>query len=461
MKETILCLLILLSGSVFARHTPEKPSYHPIQTDVQGKILPWFDKDPGKSYDHIIGKVWSFRDTIRPDLNGLPYYMNHQVWKKDFNDSRGIGRDQIPMALSSWRVLYAYTGNVRILNNMLFQVDYYLSHSLSPADCKWKNLPFPYNTLIYSGIYDGDMIVGKGFTQPDKAGSFGCELINIYKLTEKSIYPDAAVGIANTLSENMVAGDKEHSPLPFRVNAFTGQTGMMNEGTADEITYAYTSDWVGTMKLFSGLITLGKGNTSKYERSFKTLPDWMQKYPLKENKWGPFFEDVGTWSDTQINAITFAQYILENPSLFPDWKVLSRNSMNWYMVNDNGESTYPNGETWMTDRYGDFVRHYLNAMAAFPELAPADQNHLVRSTSVIREIVYTAAEIRYKTFDNHSTEVLRLKSKPTLVQVGDIQLTETDGKPKNDQWLWVAQQAGGVLKIEHENNNKISIHLTD
>jgi len=50
----------------------------------------------------------------------LSYHMNHQVWKKDHNDSRGIGGDQISMALSSWRLVYAYTGNERILDNMRF-----------------------------------------------------------------------------------------------------------------------------------------------------------------------------------------------------------------------------------------------------------------------------------------------------------------------------------------------------
>ncbi|MBA7588400.1 hypothetical protein ES708_30456 [subsurface metagenome] len=60
--------------------------------------------------------------------------MNHQVWKKDVNDYRGIGGDQIQMALSSWALLYSYTGNKRILENMKFMADYYLTHSLSGPD---------------------------------------------------------------------------------------------------------------------------------------------------------------------------------------------------------------------------------------------------------------------------------------------------------------------------------------
>ena len=77
--------------------------------------------------------------------------------------------------------------------------DYYLAHSLSPADSKWPNLPYPYNMVIHSGIYDGDMILGKDYLQPDKAGSFGYELVNLYKKTGDEKYLDAAVKIANTL----------------------------------------------------------------------------------------------------------------------------------------------------------------------------------------------------------------------------------------------------------------------
>ena len=176
-----------------AQKSTEKLSYHEIKTDSGGKILPWYSENLGESYDHVINLVWNFWDTMRIDSNGIPYYLNHQVWKKNKNDLRGIGGDQISMALSSWRLLYAYTGKQKIIDNMKFMADYYLSHSLSPLDSKWPNIPFPYNTNVMSGIYDGDMILGKDYTQPDKAGSFGYELINLFKITGEEKYLDAAI----------------------------------------------------------------------------------------------------------------------------------------------------------------------------------------------------------------------------------------------------------------------------
>jgi hypothetical protein len=265
---------------------------------------------------------------------------------------------------------------------------------------------------------------------------------------------------------------------------------------------------------------LHTGKTDQYRKSFATILNWMKTYPLKTNKWGPFFEDVGEWSDTQINAVTFARYILENPQYFPSWEKDARSALDWvykelgndkwqkfgvrvvneqtsyrvpgnshtsrqgstellyasctgdpkaketgirqlnwatYMVNDDGESTYPNTETWMTDGYGDFVRHYLRAMAAFPELAPADQNHLVKTTSVIRNIEYSKDVIRYETFDNKSTEWLRLSVRPKEIKCEEKIMPESDRDTLGDSWNWKPLKEGGILKITHVQRGKIAI----
>jgi hypothetical protein len=522
MKKIIFFLLILCAFENPAQITAEKLGYHDIRTDPAGSILPWYSNDEGDSFDHIIKIVWNFWDTMRTDYNGLPYYMNHQVWKKDINDHRGIGGDQFAMALSSWRQLYAYTGNPRILENMKFITDYYLSHSLSSPTDEWPNIPYPYNTLRYSGYYDGDMILGKGFTQPDKAGSFGIELINMYKLTGYQNYLDAAVDIANTLSKHVEPGDDNNSPLPFRINAKTGETGKIKIFEGNYLKYDYTSNWTGTMKLFSELISMKKGNYSGYLKAFDLIFEWMKKYPLITNKWGPFFEDVGLWSDTQINAVSFAEYILENKQFFPEWKEDSRNILNWvydelgnkkwikygltvvneqthyriegnshtarqgaaellyasatgdttaettgirqlnwalYMVNNDGENTYPNGETWMTDGYGDFVRHYLKAFEAFPELAPSGQNHLLKSSSVVTMIIYDQHKIELETFDSTSKDVFRLTAKPAEVLINDKPIIESVNGTNDNNWIWKPLEKGGVLIIDNKTGRKIIIQL--
>jgi hypothetical protein len=536
------------SQTVKTKVTTEKLLYHPIVVnEADHTILPWYSTDMGKSYDFVINATWNFWDTMRTDKNGLPYYMNHQVWRPDFNDRRGIGGDQFSMALSSWNLYYGYSGNEAVKEEMKFIADYYLTHSLSPADAVWPNIPYPYNTLIYSGIYDGDMVIGPGFTQPDKAGSFGLELVKLYKMTNTTTYPnitdkrylDAAVKIANTLADKMTEGDNNNSPLPFKVNAVSGEIGKLKnnsgDGKDDQLS-SYTSNWSGTMELFLNLIELKAGDSEKYQKAFDKLLNWMKNYPLKTNKWGPFFEDVPGWSDTQINAVTFAQFMMNHSGYFPDWKTEVKGifrwvyqilgnkewekygvivvneqtayqtpgnshssrqasaelqyaaltgdqsmvqnairTLNWatYMVDDDGKNCYPRDEIWMTDGYGDYVRHYLRAMSFKPELAPAGQNHLLSSTSVIQLMEYTVAInkffgsgvpddklkntlINYRTFDKKSTEIFRMTQKPESVLVNNKQIPEIE-QLENEGWNWKPLEKGGVLTVRHWNGNRVIV----
>ncbi len=79
----------------------------------------------------------------------------------------------------------------------------------------------------------------------------------------------------------------------------------------------YTANWTGTLMLFEELMALDKSSgKEQYDKAFNTLLQWMKTYPLKTNKWGPFFEDIPGWSDTQTNAITFAMFILQHPGSF-------------------------------------------------------------------------------------------------------------------------------------------------
>jgi hypothetical protein len=531
-----LCLVI---AAVIASCNPKLANQTPVQDTVlisdtiqyhavriaraDSSILPWFSADRGISYDTVVKLVWNFWKNMETDSNGLKYYMNHQVWKPE-HDMRGLGGDQINMALSSWTLLYAYSGDAAVVENMKYLADTYLERSLSSATDKWPYIPYPYNTIIHSGKYDGDMRNGKDITQPDKAGSFGYELTTLYKITGNKKYLEAAMKIANTLMIHMEKGDEKRSPLPFRVNAKTGETGSLfdNMGSGKRMEAAlYTANWTGTLMLFEVLMTLDDDNKVAYELAFNLMLDWMKAYPLKTNKWGPFFEDVPGWSDTQTNAITFAMFIMNHPDFFPDWekdvkgiiewtykelgnheyekyKVVVMNeqtvyrvpgnshssrqasvelmytslsgdssymqnairTLNWatYTVADDGRNRYIRDDIWLTDGYGDYVRHYLRAMAAMPELAPKGADHLLGTTSTISTMVYDPEKIAYTTYDSAAAEVLRLVSKPAMILVNGSSLEEGEVSTA-EGWTWQPLVEGGVLRITHTSGNEIEIIL--
>ena len=511
---------------------PDSIIYHKVRVDENGNILPWYSTNLGESYGLVLNRVWSFWKNMEVDSNGLKYYMNHQVWRPT-HDRRGIGGDQVMMALSSWNLYYNYTGDESLVENMKYMADYYLAHSLSPADSKWPNLPYPYNMVIHSGIYDGDMILGKDYLQPDKAGSFGYELVSLYEKTGDGKYLDAAVKIANTLADSVRTGDQDHSPWPFKVNAKTGETGILAnqvvwyEGLDKDLKRpdsnikksSYTTFWTGTLSLFSELIKLKKGNTDAYQKAFDKTIAWLKTYPAKDNKWGPFFEDVPRWSDTQINAITYAMYLMEHPGLDENWKETVSNILKWvykelgdkqyskygvtcideqtayrvpgnshssrqasidlmywektgdttyarnairelnwatYMVDNDGKNFYPTNDIWMTDGYGDYTRHYLRAMAAAPQLAPENKDHMLRTSSVIKKISYEPLQITYSTFDSASSEIFRLTSKPAKIKVNGTLLEQVDDA-NSEGCTWQALNQGGILKIKQTKGNQVEI----
>lgn len=520
--------------------------YHRIRTDAKGMLLPWYAANPAIAYDHVIRLVWSFWDHMPADRNGLPYYMNHQVWRPKLDDHRGIGGDQIQMALSSWALLYQYRGSSynrahdRIVENMKFMADWYLSHGMSAPDAAWPNLPYPYNTLVYSGQFDGDMVIGRGYTQPDKAGSLGMELVTLYKITQNPTYLEASIAIADTLAQHTQTGDHEQSPLPFKVHAERNVPGQLAPAKGNEtqkpLVAGYTSNWSGTLELFMALKRLREQGESQpnasetqiaaYDRAFDRILAWMKEHPLQTNKWGPFFEDVWGWSDTQINAVTFAEFIMNHRELFPQWqknvkgillwvernlantqwqkhgviaideqtayrqpgnshtarqaaaqlrfaeltgdethKDMAVRQLNWatYMVDHDGKNFYPRDDIWLTDGYGDYVRHYLRSVAAAPELAPLDQDHILRSSSVVTRVSYGPQALVYSTFEDDATEIIRMDQKPTRVWLGDPgkparakQLKRADNE-NEEGWTWKDLAVGGVLTVHHRQDRRVNV----
>lgn len=494
----------------------ENIGFHPARVDGSNNIVPWFSTDLGAAYDHTAHLVfdWWLARELAP--NGLKHYLVYDQWP----GRDGVGGDQLAMALSSWSLFYAYTGDRRALDDMKYIADYYLGHSLSAPNTSWPNLPFPYNTVITGDplMYDGDFIAGPGVLQPDKAGSFGAELITLYKITGIDNYLAKAVAIADTLAARIQPGDAAASPWPFRVNANSGA-----------VVDGYTAGWTGCLRLFDGLIELGQRNAPAYAAARSVLSSWLKSHPLNpadpaSNAWGPFFEDVAIYSDTEINADTMAWYILEHPTWDARGNELARRTLDWsydtfkdstwsasgvtaireqtayqvpgnshtarhysveliyaektgdssrkaaairglnwatYWVSVDGTSMYPDGSVWMTDGYGDYLRHFMRAMGAAPELAPADQNHLLRTTSVVKDVRYANHDVRYTVFDGASKEVLRISFVPTQVTSDGralprlsaaFQLATAEG--------YVFQSAGdasGVLRIRHDSGTTIAV----
>ncbi len=112
------------------------------------------------------------------------------------------------------------------------------------------------------------------------------------------------------------------------------------------------------------------------------------------------------------------------------------------------------GQWWFTDQYADGPRRMMDAFWAVPEWAPADESHLLGSSSVVTRIHYDKGSVTYSTFDPASDDVLRLDFVPDFVTA--------DGKPlarnkEPGQPGFTFDDATHVLRIRHEGARDIDV----
>jgi hypothetical protein len=139
-------------------------------------------------------------------------------------------------------------------------------------------------------------------------------------------------------------------------------------------------------------------------------------------------------------------------------KEKAHRSLTWasYMCRDDGfVHVGPVDQSlWFSDGYGDYIRHFLSAMGAQPQWAPDGENHLLRSTSVVKKVEYGSDRVAYSTFDKAGREVLRLRFVPRSVVEGAMELVRRDG---GDGPGWTFDPVLKVVRVRHVNSGDIII----
>jgi hypothetical protein len=416
--------------------------------------------------------------------------------------------------------LYPYTGDPSTVESLEEFVDYELENGLTPKGYAWSEVPYP-SANPGARRYTGWSQHGEDYVEPHVVGEDGYGYLRLYEMTGNTRYLDAAIRCADALAKNYKAGNAEKSPWPYRVYARDGLTG---EGDVS----GYSANVVEPIMLFDELMRIAKGDVQQYKAVREAAWQWLENYPLKNNIWSGYFEDVNPDMNNmnQVIPLELARYVLLHPEKDENWKEDSRRLIEWvkttpkwpkHMVhgalitNEQGNGvtfccnlpnqccdshtarlaaveafyasrtgdvaykesayrsmnwvTYFQGlpghahapfsdQWWFTDEFTDGPRRVMDAFWAFPEWAPADESHLVGSSSVITKIAYGKGSVSYSTFDETSQDVLRLNFVPEAVLVDGKLLKQVT---TSGQEGYVLDDKTHVLRINHENGRNVDI----
>lgn len=430
--------------------------------------------------------------------NRVPPYIYHAVID---DDDRFTYRASYPAyhhayLVESFLNYYNYSGDAEAVRRARQIADWTIAHSTEPGD-RWPNLPWStFNEGKPGGIEDKDTL------QPDKAAYMGLAYVRLYEVTGERRYLEAASAIAETL---MVNQSKDGS-WPFRVNPKTGEVfqpytaGIFMPVAFFEKMYALTNNrdfknaqltaWMWMMRNpvrtgnWSGFYEdIEKGSDSQvYYAPAQTIRLLLRyRTPASEASYmrhaRRLFDDVMdglAFVDRDMGLILREQtaYLAATPSSTLSWSMMAAE-----MFLATGEERYrqvvleaarsvtrygfkPDGRsqnTMMGDRiYGNtqswysltspMLRYIYQDMGVLPELAPAGQNHLLRSATEVREISYARDHVIWTSLPD-SIELLKVAAAPRTVLIGEAPSMASPGLKAKDGW-WFNKESG-VLLVRH------------
>lgn len=100
-------------------------------------------------------------------------------------------------------------------------------------------------------------------------------------------------------------------------------------------------------------------------------------------------------------------------------------------------------------------------MAAIPEFAPKGEDHLLRSTSVVRHVNYGRMQIEYTTFDAPAVEVLRLAARPKRVVVGGKDLANAEDAANEGYTIKPMPGGDVVVRVHRRSSNAVTLVLSE
>jgi hypothetical protein len=302
-----------------------------VQVDAAGKLLPWpVAGDVGRSYEGYVLSQWTvLQDQL--ERQRLPYRyccfaidpVTYELTPdKGWANSTGYLRAMMEGFVER---LYPYTGDRHAVELLQQFFDYELAHGLTPVEgYAWAGVPYPSGDPG-AAEYRGWSAHGVDFVEPHVVGEDGYAYLRLWEMTGEERYLKEAIRCAEALVKNYAVGTAAVSPWAYRCHA---KDGSLRDGKG---MFGYSANVVEPVMLLEELMRLGKGDVAAYRQVRDGAWKWLMAYPMKNNVWVGYFEDVTASMDSMNNVIPLetARYLLMHPEKDPEWKEHARRLIEW------------------------------------------------------------------------------------------------------------------------------------
>ncbi len=323
-----------------------------VALDGEGKLLPWpMPEDTGYSYSNYFLSQWTI---VWDQYNRqrLPYFYccfdfdrTSFELSPDRNWANSTGYLRAMMTGFMER-LYPYTGDPHTLEFLQNFVDYELENGQTPADYAWAGVPYP-SANPGASHYSGWSSHGEDYVEPHVVGEDGYAYLRLYEMTGRTKYLRAAIRCADALVKNYKPGDEKNSPWPNRCSARDGRVEGAGKGM-----FPYSANVVEPIMLFDELLRIGQGDARAYKKVREGAWNWLMQYPMRNNVWVGYFEDVqaSMGNMNQVIPLEFARYILLHPEKDASWKEHSRQLIEWVKTTPKWPKYVVHGATVTTEQ---------------------------------------------------------------------------------------------------------------
>ena len=392
------------------------------------------------------------------------------IWRGSMNANNQGSNAYFAMKL--FRYYYPYTGDIRALIPVKNLLDRMLMFP-TPNDWAWPGMVRTQDNDDPAGIYLDERL------ECDKAAMVGVAYLDYAKYSGQEKYYAMAEHIAGLLLAHIKDGSEEESPLPFRVNMRTGET--EDAYTADmifvveffdkmlacdtsldkaeikakrDLVFNWIMDYPVKTGLWSGYFedvpelrfNINQFSPMETARYMLDNPASCNDYKqvvldlltfvkgrfggtvryggVSVNEQDGCFYEMG--SHTVRYGSVLARWAAETECEQAKKEALATLALAEYSAcNHTSKSNISVNSVgitwcgiWYSDSYFDYLPHFLEGMAAWPEIIPEGTDHIFSTTSMLKDVEYSTGSVKYTALDADGTEMIKLSFKPKVLSGG-------------------------------------------